>query len=636
MKKTVFLLMLVLVVGFMSCNRKPKASDSNIDVVLLNHGELSFYDADAKQLTHYDKEIDNVINMAFDNNNHLYYTSSKDQQLSLKMLDLNQEKPEPKFCANWNTTVGEAYDYMIDRVHELYFDNANENIYFHRFDTAVGYFRPLVYNIKSGKVREVGDEETYSLNYGTTNYRTDHYYTENRRFYYVTPEGKVCLNDKIDFTKYFIEEEERDNIEFNPVSISPDGKLMVFTAAVYWGEGWGYYGVSTIDGSTQTMLDDSDIWDYTPKWLDNGNLVFIQRLPIPETDPEYDPDGWNMRRSIAIFDHQNNTCETISVGDAFAIRPKSMPETKAVPQKDLEGCDVAIFDQGKVTFYNSATDEYIPYVADDDSIINGVFVYDFGFYYTVSINNELYLKEIYLGEGVSPIMLTDWELTLDDCVSETYGKASPLVWIKALDRIGINHNFSWDFYNFEDIRFYDLMERVKLYGWPEDDNPEADDFEEMIKEHEDDFEYFSYMDGNFYYFNEDHEICISDKINFKDYVSDPEYFSEPEFEFRSIDPTRKFAAFAAYIEWGDLGHGPLCIASLDGNTQIALKGTDVADLTFGWLSNGSLLYVGAEPRPADDPEYDAEWNNTKPCIMILKPNGTTEVFSHFEDFVVKE
>ena len=635
MKRTVFLLMLVLVVGFMSCNRKPK-NISNFDVVLINHGTLSFYDANTKQLTPYEKETDSVINMMFDNENHLYYTASKDRQLSLKMLDLNQEKPEPKVCADWKTTVDLAYDYMIDRVHELYFDNANENIYFHRFDTAMGYFRPLVYNIKSGKVREVSDEETYSLNYGSSNYDTDHYYTENHRFYYVTPEGKFCLNDKIDFGKYFAEEDEIDNIEFNPVSISPDGKLMVYTAAVYWGEGWGYYCVSNIDGSKQAVLNDSDIWDYTPKWLDNGSLVFIQRVPIPENDPEYDPDGWNMRRSIAIFNSEKNTCETISLGDAFAVRSKAMPETKAASQKDLEGCDVAIFDNGKVTFYNSATDEFIPYVADDDSIINGVFVYDFGFYYTVSINKELYLKELYLGEGVSPIMLTDWELSLDDCVSETYGKASPLVWIKAMDRVGINHNFSWDFYNFEEIRFYDLMEHVKLYGWPEDDNPEADDFEEMIKNHEDDFEYFSYMDHNYYYFDNDQEICISDKINFKDYAYDPEYFTEPEFEFLSIDPTRKFVAYAAYIEWGDLGHGPLCIASLDGKKQIALKGTDMADLTYGWLPNGSMLYIGTEARPADDPEYDAEWNNTKPCVMILKPNGTQEVFSHSADFVVKE
>ena len=132
------------------------------------------------------------------------------------------------------------------------------------------------------------------------------------------------------------------------------------------------------------------------------------------------------------------------------------------------------------------------------------------------------------------------------------------------------------------------------------------------------------------------DVGISDQINFKDFVSDPEYYSEPEFEFRSIDPTRRFAAYAAYIEWGDLGHGPLCIASLDGKKQMALKGTDVADLTFGWLPDGSLLYIGAEPRPADDPEYDAEWNNTKPCIMIVRPDGTQEVFSHDSDFVVRE
>ena len=95
-------------------------------------------------------------------------------------------------------------------------------------------------------------------------------------------------------------------------------------------------------------------------------------------------------------------------------------------------------------------------------------------------------------------------------------------------------------------------------------------------------------------------------------------------------------AYCTLVEWGDLGHGPLCMSSLDGKVQVAFEGTDAADLTWGWLPDGSLLYVGEEPRPTDDPHYNAEWNNTKPCIKIVHPDGTEEVLSHACDFVVSK
>ena len=79
--------------------------------------------------------------------------------------------------------------------------------------------------------------------------------------------------------------------------------------------------------------------------------------------------------------------------------------------------------------------------------------------------------------------------------------------------------------------------------------------------------------------------------------------------------------WSTYIEWGDLGHGPLCIASLDGKMQKALEGTDAADLTYGWLPNGSLLYVGVE--------------GDQPCIIIVRPDGTSGVFARSSDFVVR-
>jgi hypothetical protein len=55
----------------------------------------------------------------------------------------------------------------------------------------------------------------------------------------------------------------------------------------------------------------------------------------------------------------------------------------------------------------------------------------------------------------------------------------------------------------------------------------------------------------------------------------------------------------------------------------------------GWLRDGSLVYVGLEARPTDDPDYDEEYNNTKPCIKRVSPDGTVSFFSHASDFVVR-
>ena len=54
----------------------------------------------------------------------------------------------------------------------------------------------------------------------------------------------------------------------------------------------------------------------------------------------------------------------------------------------LKGCDMAIFDEGKVTFYNSRTNSLIPFADEQDRVIKGVFLNENEFYYTVVIDDE--------------------------------------------------------------------------------------------------------------------------------------------------------------------------------------------------------------------------------------------------------
>ena len=636
MKKTILFLVAVMALVTVGCKRTPKGSSAKeADIVIIDHGQMAFYDLETKKLTPFEKETDSVINLLFDDNNHLYYTVSKNQNLSLKMIDMNEASPDPKKCADWNMTLMNSLDEMSGKPSGMFWDKNNENIITYKTDYEEFTFTTLLYNVKTGKVRAAAEDEEDLYYYDfSKDFDQDHYYYEGEKFYHVTPEGKFCLTDQLHFDDVF-DEDELDGLEFISESLSPDGQRMLFEACVIWGDGWGHYCVSTIDGTSQTLFDDSDIWDLTPKWLPDGSLVYVGQAPRPKDDPEYEEDWNTTQPCIKIVDPQMNAT-TISLGEIFAIKPCGETKKNDIQQGNLEGCDVALLDNGKVTFYNSTTGEFVPFVAETDSVINGVFIYGSDFYYTVVIGDELYLKEIYMSEYSSqPSMRTDWDLQLYDCVSETYGKASPLAWIPAYDRIGIYYNFSWDYYNFADIRFYSLYENVKLDGWSEDEL-ESDVYDEKYLQLYEDMESFSTANNNYYYTTGTGEACISDQIDFKQYASDPDYYEDPEFALLSIDPTRKSAVYVALIEWGDLGHGPLCYATLDGKVQLAFDDADAADLSYGWLKDGSLLYVGAEPRPATDPEYNEDWNTTRPCIKIVKPDGTVEVFSHATDFVVSD
>ncbi len=612
--RIVLALLAIVSLGMMGCHRQPKVKGGK-DLVVMNQGQLSFYDVKTQTLVPFEAETDSVINMVFADQDHLYYTVSKNQDLSLKMLDLSKEAPEPEFCADWNMKLEESLDIMYGIVSMLHMDATGEYVCFFKLDDEGLMMNNVTYSIKTREVKVWDEDETIDLYYGDKNFDPSHCYVENGEFHYVTPESNTCLSDQIDFIKYFDEEDESGDLDFVPVVMSPDQQKLVYTAVVYDGEGWGFFCVANTDGTKQELLTDSDIWNQHPEWLANGSLVYIGKDGLQMITPQ----------------HEN---VTVSPGKDFAVRPITAPKYNNVRQSDLDGCDVAFMDNGKVTFYNSLADVFVPYVVEEDSIINGAFVGDDMYYYTVSIGDKLYLKRVYLGVFVEPAMVTDWELQLNECVSETYGKAAELNWIPNLNRIGINYNFSWDFYDFSDIRFYDLNEQMKMDGWVEGES-ETDGYDDKLMQNMEDYERFHAEEGNYYYTDGNQRVCLSDKINFREYVSDPEYFAEPEFEFYSIDPTRTNVAYAAIIEWGDLGHGPLCVASLDGKMQVAFKNTDAANLNWGWLGNGALLYVGKEPRPTDDPEYDEEWNTTKPCVKVAYPDGSEEVLSHSNSFVVK-
>ena len=291
----------------------------------------------------------------------------------------------------------------------------------------------------------------------------------------------------------------------------------------------------------------------------------------------------------------------------------------------LKGCDMAVFEDGKVTFYNSSTNTFVPFTDEKDFVLSGVFFDESDFYYTVSVDDELYLRKIDLSaEKPAPVELTDWELKLSDCHVDSCGSDAWMYSYSDLPVISIEYNMGEMCSGFRDARFYLFDEQTKCDGWPEsidasilatEQLTDHEHFLALPKEEGNDETCFYYIPGGIGSYGSEEEmaanrVCISDKINFHEgRYSGWEY--EPEFEILGISPEADCAVYAAIMEWGRGGHGPLCFATVDGKVQKLLA----YDANYGWLGDNRLVFSDDEG------------------IKTVTPDGTITKLTSGERFV---
>ena len=588
MKKTFILLVIVAALGMMSCEHDPKPEKklkSDVDMAIIDHGQLQFYNHATQKLTPYEAEADSVVFIAFDNDNHLYYTSDKQGVLELKSIDLLEAHPQPKLCANWQLTpdqYGSLKRNWVSRTRfGIFMDDQMENLYM--VSSQINGFEPsaYVYNIASGEMKSLSWDEYCEVS--ISGFGDDRFYVEQGKFYYLTPEGKTCLNDKIDFVPAFeLYEEVVDEESFHPVNISPDGKKVVYSVKGELEESGGYYCVASSDGQKQTLLD-SFINDLAPQWLEDGSMVYAGREPRPESDPEYDAEWNNSRGCIKIMNPQGAVSTLVSDAEVFCLNPYGkQPLDPKEKQASLEGCDMAIIDNGKVTFYNSTTNTFVPFVAEKDYVVNGAYYGAEDFYYTVAIGDELYLKEVFFNYGMSayPSIITDWELKLSDCYSESCGMVSSMHHVTAKSPnvpfgvllTGIDCGMDEDLCVFSGVKYYNSESRMKTDYWPEEYSAD-DEFAEREK----------LMN----------ELKLVNLSRFD--LDIPSEVEENKLEVYSISPSHDCIAYAYYTDLGPKGgSGPLCFATVDGKVKMALEGTEVQNMYYGWLNDGRLAYSDKE------------------------------------------
>ena len=270
----------------------------------------------------------------------------------------------------------------------------------------------------------------------------------------------------------------------------------------------------------------------------------------------------------------------------------------------LKGCDMAVFEDGKVTFYNSSTNAFVPFTAEKDYVVTGVFYDEDEFYYTVSVSDELYLRKIDLSaEAPASVQLVDWGLKLSDCYDESCEKCASMDYYSDVQMVGIAYNMGEMCKGFMDEKYYLIEEQTVSDGWPEgvDDGfiayqalTDHEHFIALPKEEGSDEMNFYYVPNSVGMYSSEEEmagdlVCISDQINFhEDKYS--EWDAEPEFEILGISPEADCAAYAAIMDWGRGGRGPLCFATLDGKVQKLLA----YDACYGWLGNNKLAFADDE------------------------------------------
>lgn len=630
MKKTFFFLLAVLVFGLMSCDGNPVVATKNlpdVDLVVVHQGQMQFYNHAAQTLIPYEAEKDSVVNVVFDHNNHLYYTAAKQQDLTLKVIDLSEADPQPQLCAHWQLKLDQITDVMLGTgAFNLEIDDSMENLILMCSPLErTQSFDYETFNIVSGKTGGWSSEEYQSASISKP--ILDHYFDEQHRFYHVTPEGKVCLSEKIDFKAVFSDKQDLDALRFEPENLSSDGVKIVFSAQGAPHEMRGCYCVSTNDGQNQTILKDSYILNQVPEWLADGSLVYIGLEPRPKSDPAYKEFFNETIPSVRIVAPNGTTSVLATDAERFYLNPVGKPLNPVKENSsDLRESDMAIFDDGKVTFYNSLTNAFIPFVDEKDYVVSGVFVghevFHSIFYYTVSIGDELYLKQYNIGDcHTNPVMIADWNLKLSDCVFE--GEVAPMSSYSNVPVIGMVYNYNEEFSEFLDKRYYNYNKLTIVDGRSEDLDVEGGADNKAMRL-EEDKELFQQEDvvvegadedkSYYYYVQEGKRVCLSDKIDFDKYKS--EYAYEPQFEFLGMSPLRDCVVYGAPLEWGHVGHGPLCFATLDGRVQKVLH-YDYQEACYGWLDNGKLVYV------SDD------------GIHMVSPDGTDQKISSASRLVTR-
>ncbi|NLZ94491.1 MAG: hypothetical protein GX921_01540 [Bacteroidales bacterium] len=278
-------------------------------------------------------------------------------------------------------------------------------------------------------------------------------------------------------------------------------------------------------------------------------------------------------------------------------------------------CPLVYLIDGELIFHNVDENEKVKFTEEPDTIFNFTFDSDGEImYYSVLRDNTLWLKFVDIGQSeITPQWLTNWGLTKEECITETYGEVSPLLYYNG--NLIIQHNFNWEYYNFKSIAFYSIANNRITQKEYDYELIQKASGELSSKKSE---KYFKIVDQQLYYTRNNANVCLSNQLDFKALrgKESEDYWVETYFTDFTLSPDETKILYGVMIEMGDLGHGPYCIANVDGNNQMILTKTDIAsNKKYIWLKNNTVAFKNYE-----DNLYVA--NNDDNTIQKIAENVT--------------
>lgn len=257
-------------------------------------------------------------------------------------------------------------------------------------------------------------------------------------------------------------------------------------------------------------------------------------------------------------------------------------------------CHLVYLIDGELIFDNVDENKKMKFTEEPDTIFNFTFNTDGEtMYYSVLRDNILWLKSVDIGQlEITPQWLTNWNLTKQNCTTETYGEVSPLFYYNG-DLI-IQHNFNWEYYGFESMAIYSIANNKlaqKEYNYKLIQRASGELSSDKSEK------YFKVVDEQLYYTHNNANVCLSNQLDFKALrgKESEDYWVETAFTSYTLSPDETKNLYGAMIEMGDLGHGPYCIANADGSNQMILTQTNIAsNKKTIWLKNNSVVFTDYE------------------------------------------
>lgn len=321
-------------------------------------------------------------------------------------------------------------------------------------------------------------------------------------------------------------------------------------------------------------------------------------------------------------------------------KPENTPTPQAAKPVTLADYDMVLMEEGQLVFYHHACDERKPFTAETDSVVNAVYDSHNNLYYSVSRNQQLFLKSLKLDDpDPQPVELADWMLKLEDCLGFASFPVDNLLLNNAENVVAIQSNMVYVSYSFGDLTMYDTETQAVTKATKISFDPETGDmqffdidFDAKTTPGVDADLFEDDEHGSLYYLGGPNgRVCLSDNLNYPtmfnvspEELIDEDIYSEP----MSLNPQGNQVLFLSSLPWGDYGLGSYNVATLDGSKQYALKSDSFCGMPT-WLKDGSIVFVRLEDGMFDIPTpQDLH-------LMIMNPEGGVRELSPSPNYAVK-